>query len=697
MSSISEASPSDKKPQKAKEAQVDAPATASTKPDMQNTASLEELETEEQRKTLDVVAQVRKCGLDSVLDLPQIVVCGQQSAGKSSVLEALTEIPFPRNDNLCTRFATELILRRGPSDVLSVKVIPDNKRPAIEQTKISDFHETIKTFGDLQRVMNLAMEAMGIDQSGLATGGRPFARDILSIEIEGPQRPQLTLVDIPGIIEATTNGITKGDIDMVNEITEMYIRQPRTICLAVTSATSDYATQRILSKVREFDEDGERTLGVITKPDRLPAGSPSEAAYIKLAKNQDIFFKLGWHVIKNRSFEEDSYNFQERNLAEDSFFRRSNFKELPADDVGIDKLRSRLSTLLFEHVKKELPKLKDDLHHALKETRTQLEKLGSSRSDVTECKAYLFQLSQQYRDTCEAGAKGNYDGSFFGFDDADDPSFTHDSDSAIRRLRALVQKMNADYSEIMRQSGHKFHLPLQLQKGDSTKSKGTPVVDAPSPEAISEKQDQRPSYQHARPINLKRSKALDWVRKVITRTRGREVTGTFNPLLIGELFREQSSRWEEITQVHIVQITDVCRSFLDQVLAAKASDDLKARLWTVHIEPKLNERNTAAQQEVALLIEDRNDHPINYNHYYSETIAKMRAERLRSDVQKSIEQASSASQGDFGEIHTTVDIDKAVALIKGQVDPSMDNVSCDEAMIASYALYKVSIPSSKDY
>lgn len=63
---------------------------------MNANSSLEDLQTDEQRRVLDTVSKVRKCGLDSVLSLPQIVVCGDQSSGKSSVLEALTEIPFPR-------------------------------------------------------------------------------------------------------------------------------------------------------------------------------------------------------------------------------------------------------------------------------------------------------------------------------------------------------------------------------------------------------------------------------------------------------------------------------------------------------------------------------------------------------------------------------------------------------------------------
>lgn len=132
-----------------------------SKRDVDITGSLEELQTDEQRRILDTVAQVRKCGLESILSLPQLVVCGDQSAGKSSVLEALTEIPFPRSDNLCTRFATEIILRRAPNNSLTIKVIPDNQRPTHEQMKIKDFEESITNFDELPRIMKLAMGAMG--------------------------------------------------------------------------------------------------------------------------------------------------------------------------------------------------------------------------------------------------------------------------------------------------------------------------------------------------------------------------------------------------------------------------------------------------------------------------------------------------------------------------------------------------------
>lgn len=226
--------------------------STSSQLNMADTLSLEELQSDEQRRILDVVTQVRKCGLDTILSLPQIVVCGDQSSGKSSVLEALTEIPFPRADNICTRFATEISLRREPKHGITVKIIPDEKRPKAEKEKMNSFAESISDFKVLPALMEKAMDIMGITE-----GASAIARDTLSIDIQGPDRPQLTLVDIPGLIHSATKGVSDADVAMISEITDHYIKQPRTICLAVVSATNDAANQSILRRVREFDPQGQ--------------------------------------------------------------------------------------------------------------------------------------------------------------------------------------------------------------------------------------------------------------------------------------------------------------------------------------------------------------------------------------------------------------------------------------------------------
>lgn len=527
---------------------------------MENSTTLEELQTDEQRRILDTVTQIRKCGLESILSLPQIVVCGDQSAGKSSVLEALTEIPFPRNDNLCTRFATEISLRREPVDRLTVKVIPDNTRPPEEQAAIKDFSESITDFKDLPVIMEAAMNVMGISDAE-QTPGKAFARDVLSIEIEGPNRPQVTLVDIPGLIQASTKGVSDADVATVAEITDHYISQSRTICLAVIAATNDAANQPILQKVRKFDPEGERTLGVITKLDRLPVGSGSEAKFLELAKNEDVFFKLGWHVIKNRKFEEREFNIQERNNSEMEFFQRSIFNTLPRENVGIDTLRVRLSHLLFEHVKNELPHLNAELGTTLETSKRELALLGTSRSTAEECRTYLAQISMNCHTICKAGLQGNYEDRYFKCD-LDEP-FSLTSRDSFARLRAALQYANASFEEALRTKGHKY----------------TIMMAPPEDEASEDEASDDESVQAGVPIVLSKDNAMKWAQKMLLRSRGNELIGNFNPNLIAELFWEQSQPWEELASDHVERVCSLCEKFLDDLLTYMAPEDVKSRLW----------------------------------------------------------------------------------------------------------------------
>ncbi|KAG9241824.1 P-loop containing nucleoside triphosphate hydrolase protein [Calycina marina] len=231
------------------------------------------MQTEEQRQVLDAVSHVGQCGLDNILSLPQLVVCGDQSAGKSSVLEALTDITFPTKDSICTRFATEIHLRRENKISLAIKVIPGPDRILEEQDKINVFKESINDFLDLPRVMKEAMYTMDIrkdEQPGEIL--QAFFPENLSNEVCGTTQPQLALVDIPGLIATHTSKLTEKDVELVAVITDRYISMPRTICLAVVSAKNDINNQKILAQVRKkFYPRGERTLGM-----GIEALSPSQ-------------------------------------------------------------------------------------------------------------------------------------------------------------------------------------------------------------------------------------------------------------------------------------------------------------------------------------------------------------------------------------------------------------------------------------
>ncbi len=645
------------------------------------TTSLEGLQSDEQRNVLNIVDQLRKCGLESMLSLPQLVVCGDQSAGKSSVLEALTEIPFPRNDNLCTRFATEIILRRAASDAITIKVIPDHERPNEERNSIEAFKESISNFEELPDLMDKATSLMGINNKSTFKS-RAFAKDVLSIEIEGPSRPQLTLVDLPGLVQTQTKGVTEEDVQLVTEITDQYISQPRTICLAVVSATNDYANQGILKKVRKVDPEGDRTLGIITKPDRLSAGSGSEKAFLELARNGDIFFKLGWHVLKNRTYEEGSSSFEERNLSESRYFRKSNFATLPKDCVGIDSLRDRLSQLLFNHVKQELPKLRKDLEEALADSRDQLEAMGDQRATPAECRTFLTQLSLDFYEVGKAAVNGHYEGDYFTHNT--DPTFSLQSPATIRRLRAVIQYMNSHFSNSLRTRGHKYHID-RSERPDSKEAEITITDVAPT----------LADPEHGASTKLSKPEALGWVVQVLMRTRGRELPGNFNPLLVGELFWEQSSKWRQLAEDHVEGVAQVCSRFLHALLREKCPKDVYTRLWSSKIEDALKLRSEDSAKEMGRIMEDIRSYPITYNHYYTDTISKRRREREQKSRSDCIENATRHMRlpgWRSDPISAEVNARQAMQEYSDKIDPNMENRSCEEALDSLYSIYKVSIP-----
>ncbi|KAI0870348.1 P-loop containing nucleoside triphosphate hydrolase protein [Hypoxylon argillaceum] len=385
---------------------------------------------------------------------------------------------------------------------------------------------------------------MGItpeDGGNVSAPTRAFARDTLSIEIEGPSCPPLTLVDIPGLIHTSTLGISDEDVKLVADITDHYISQPRTICLAVVSAANDIANQTILTKVRQVDPHGDRTLGIITKPDILDPDSSSQSKAIELAQNENVYLGLGWHVIRNSKSKKSNSPLLDRNYAETMFSRTSNFKSLPKESVGVGALRTRLSELLYGHVRRELPKLGHDLEAALHETQKDLELLGVPRPNSTEeCNAYLMQLSFDYYNLCKAAVLGDYEDGFFHL--SSDVDFSSQSSTAVVRLRALVQLMHTNFTETFDKRGKKYQIS-QPDDDVSTQYTSTESSDVGL-------------------TKLSWENAIEWVREVRVRTRGRESVGNVNPLLIAELFWEQSSGWKALADNHVEEILQACENFL---------------------------------------------------------------------------------------------------------------------------------------
>ena len=65
-------------------------------------------------------------------------------------------MPFSKKENLCTIFATEIIMRRDASSLISCKISPGNEHLEEEQGKPREFKKTIS---ELKKVPLFIREA----------------------------------------------------------------------------------------------------------------------------------------------------------------------------------------------------------------------------------------------------------------------------------------------------------------------------------------------------------------------------------------------------------------------------------------------------------------------------------------------------------------------------------------------------------
>jgi Dynamin family len=146
---------------------------------------------------------------------------------------------------------------------------------------------------------NQANVRMGIRTDASMTGGTVFSKDVLKIEICGPDEDYLTVIDVLGIFRNLTEGVTtKEDMDLVKSLVTRYIKDSRTIILAMLPSNVNIATQEVLTLATDFDKTVERTLAVLTKPD-LVKERRAKAAVCDLVLGNKKNLTLRYYVVRN--------------------------------------------------------------------------------------------------------------------------------------------------------------------------------------------------------------------------------------------------------------------------------------------------------------------------------------------------------------------------------------------------------------
>lgn len=413
--------------------------------------AVSELTSYEQRDLLDAIDKLRRASIPGKdLCVPQIVVCGDQSAGKSSVLEAISQLRFPIGTGTTTRFATEVVLRNSLLTLTSpvtLKILAHTSRTLEQKAHIESFSFDV----DAQKSEGFS-EAVAAALAHLQTyePKAKFWYDRLHVEILGPTQPNLTLVDLPGLIQSEVSGITS-DRDRVKELVKSYISEPKAIVLAVLTSINDVHNQEIIQLVKESKDAIGRTIGVLTKTDRLITGSEEEANALLYARNKKITLGLGWHALRNTHQERQDVlaSFSHRDEVEQDFFSQWPWSRLASEDAGIGALREKLSRHLFGCITHDLPKFLDLMQAKLQDSKERLEKLGTAR-DTPESQGYHLQHIQRDLQSLIKVALDGHHGS------SDFESFF--DGSPRKALRTTINRRNREFATRMRCQGKQFQI-----------------------------------------------------------------------------------------------------------------------------------------------------------------------------------------------------------------------------------------------
>ncbi|KAJ1323707.1 vacuolar protein sorting-associated protein 1 [Microdochium nivale] len=575
----------------------------------------------EQKPLMDAIDELRRYQIDKIVDLPQIIVIGDQSSGKSSVLAAISKIQFPAKGSVCTRFAIELVLRTSSRSTLGAHIHRTNG-------SITELRAVADTNFDGGLLANIIEDA-GKKMRTLSG----FSEDVLRVEICRPDVPHLTLIDLPGFYHSENEEQSAEGRLLVERLADKYMARDTSIILAIVAASNDVILQSVLSKVRQHDKGGRRTLGIVTKPDLLLAGSRGEMM-VQLARNTQPSHKLelGWHVLRNRDENEIDDLDDTRDEKESELLSRAPWNTLRSADRGVARLRTKLSNILLRHIQQSLPDLDANIRGKLDEYEARLKSLGEPRARPADLRAFLDRVASRYQTICSHALEGNYSDDFFGGLYPDD-----EQDERTRKLRALVRDLNRAFAYILGRKGARRRVvhpddptgpadsdnaseaSYASSSGESTDS----TTEAPAfiggweIHATGEIQRLTQAYNFADPEVIPVSRMARELDLLASRNQGNELPGTSNDALALNLFRDQISPWAKIADFHVQHVTWFAKAFVEKLMSHIIADDDEAPYRAIlqhRVDPFFEARAVELKAKVReLLFHYQHGHPQPYD------------------------------------------------------------------------------------
>eukprot|EP00808_Paulinella_micropora_P025892 g6120.t1 len=338
------------------------------------------------------------------LELPQLVMVGTQSSGKSSVLENIVGRDFlPRGAEIVTRRPLLLQLINTGHDRKTdfaawaagqPSLKPCQQDPWTTPTKQSSeqaeqrpsrtaasqdaplqewgefAHLPGKRFTDFERIKEEIMR-----ETTRLVGKNKGVSDVpISLKLFSPSFLNLSLVDLPGLTRVPVGDQPRDIEARIRSMVMRYIENPLAIVVAVSAANVDLATSEALQMAKQVDPLGKRTLGVVTKMDLMDKGTDA----LDVLAGRVIPLMHGYVGMINRSQADiqEKKTIQEALRAERDYFACHPTYRGMAARLGTPYLTQRLRSVLMMQIHLTLPALRQKLNHKLTHVRAELLNYG---------------------------------------------------------------------------------------------------------------------------------------------------------------------------------------------------------------------------------------------------------------------------------------------------------------------------------
>lgn len=322
--------------------------------------------------------------LSHKINTPTLVTVGSQSSGKSTILNRILNLDIiPVGSVMETRTPINIELIHSTTDYYiefgnyssskwtSTKKIYFNTTPS--QLNINDINKEIKALTE-----HYAGNTMNISSKEI------------NIKLYSPYVSDLNFIDLPGLtmIACTDKGQPKDIKKQIRDLVISYIKNKNAIIMCVIPAREDLEADIALELVKEHDIDGSRTIGVLTKIDLMNRNNSIAHYILNNNVSKDLQLYYGYYAIKNDS----KYTFDKQTEHEENYFKNHSLYSdiINTNRFGVERLKTSLSHIFIEKIKKNIPSILHTIETILKENNTKLLELGTELPSSDDNKMFIL-------------------------------------------------------------------------------------------------------------------------------------------------------------------------------------------------------------------------------------------------------------------------------------------------------------------